>query len=147
MTLITNSFRCASSTYKVQFFFLTTTEKKTAVFLHGSIIPTVYKPPICLCLTWTIFPASFCRSIFLLPASCGRKASKSVGVSGARPWRITNVWNPIQLLNSTEPSSLHGGPRKVLLLWRIQTASGYWGTQQLNRSKASLDVWKGSLAV
>lgn len=48
---------------------------------------------------------SGCMLLLLPPASCGRKkASKSVGVSGAWPWSITNVWNPIQLLSGMQCS-------------------------------------------
>lgn len=51
-----------------------------------------------------------------------KKASKSVGVSGARPWRITNVWNPIQQLNSGEP----------------ELAGGSWGSFTLVKDSNSL---------
>lgn len=63
-----------------------------------------------------IFVACLCEP----PAA--KKASKSVGVSGARPWRITNVWNPIQRLNS-------GGP---------ELAGGSWGSFTLVKDSNSL---------
>lgn len=63
-----------------------------------------------------IFVACLCEPL------AAKKASKSVGVSGARPWRITNVWNPIQLLNS-------GGP---------ELAGGSWGSFTLVKDSNSL---------
>lgn len=69
--------------------------------------------PFCLVC---IFVACLCEPL------AAKKASKSVGVSGARPWRITNVWNPIQRLNS-------GGP---------EPAGGSWGSFTLVKDSNSL---------
>lgn len=74
--------------------------------------PSLSQPFLLVC----IFAACLCEPL------AAKKASKSVGVSGARPWRITNVWNPIQRLNS-------GGP---------ELAGGSWGSFTLVKDSNSL---------
>lgn len=108
-------------------------KKDDGSFLSFDPIHRPMKSWTCLPFKWTpslsqpfwlicIFVACLCEPL------AAKKASKSVGVSGARPWRITNVWNPIQRLNSGGPSWQEGAG-EVLLLSKIQTASGYWGAQ------------------
>lgn len=74
--------------------------------------PSLSQPFSLVC----VFVACLCEPL------AAKKASKSVGVSGARPWRITNVWNPIQRLNS-------GGP---------ELAGGSWGSFTLVKDSNSL---------
>lgn len=108
--------------------YLTPRQKKGKVSFESLVsIQRPMKRWRCLRFKWTpslsqpfslfrIFVACLCEPL------AAKKASKSVGVSGARPWRITNVWNPIQRLNS-------GGP---------ELAGGSWGSFALVKDSNSL---------